>query len=99
MSHDSTKGTASRYVTVSAHFHPELLLQLGSAYNWQVGYQISTVRPRLKHNDRQGGNPPSLSDDPTVCADRLQVAKENAFAWRKWAFPPAFTCLCSGDRM
>ena len=32
--------------------------------------------------------------------DRLQVAKENAFAWRKWVFPPTFIYdPCSRDRM
>ena len=59
MSHDSTKNTASRYVTVSAHFHSGFVLQRGSASNLQVGYQISTGRPRLKHNHRQEGIPPS----------------------------------------
>ena len=85
VSHDSTKSTASRYVTVSAHFHPGLVLQLDSASNLQVSYQqILTGRPRLKHDHRQEGIPPSWSADSSVCADRLQVAKENAFAWRKW---------------
>ena len=82
MSHDSTKSTANRYVTVSAHFHHGLALQLGSAYNLQVSYQISTGRPRLKYNPRQEGFPPFWSADPSVCADRLQVTKENAFAGR-----------------
>ena len=93
MSHDSTKSTASRYLTVRAHFYPGLVVQLGSASNLQVGYQISTVRPRLEHNHRQEGIPPSWSADPSLCADRLQVAtdcdhskKENAFVWRKWVF-------------
>ena len=58
-SHDSIKSTASRYVTFTAHFHPGLVLQLGSWYNLQVGYQISTGRPRLKRNHRQEGIPPS----------------------------------------
>ena len=60
--------TASMYLTVSAHFHPELVLQLGSVSNLQVGYQISTVRPRLKHNHRQEGIPPSWSADLSVRA-------------------------------
>ena len=51
--------TANRYVTMSAHFHPELVLQLGSVSNLQMGYQISTGRPRLEHNHRQEGIPPS----------------------------------------
>ena len=59
MSHNSTKSTANRYVTVSAHFYPGLFLQLGSWSNLQVGYQISTGRPRLKRNHRQEGIPPS----------------------------------------
>ena len=59
MSHDSTKSTASRYLTVSAHFYPGLVVQLGSASNLQVGYQISTGRPCLEHNHRQEGIPPS----------------------------------------
>ena len=59
MSHDSTKSTAIRYVTVSAHFHPGLVVQLGSWYDLQVGYQISTGRPRLKRHHGQEGIPPS----------------------------------------
>ena len=68
MSHDSTKNTASRYVIVSAHFYPGLVLQLGSASILQVAYQISTGRPRLKRNHRQEGISPSCSADPSVCA-------------------------------
>ena len=74
MSHDSTKSTASSYVTVSAHFYPELVLQLVSASNLHVDYQVSTGRPRLEHNHRQEGIPPSWSADTSVCADRIQVA-------------------------
>ena len=102
VSHDSTRSTASRYVTVGTHFHPGFVLQRGSASNLQVGYQILTGRPRLKHNHRQEGIPPSWSADPPLCADRFQVTtdcdrskKENAFVWRKWVF----TCICSRDRM
>ena len=68
MSHDSTRSTASRYVTVSAHFYPGLVLQLASASNLQVGYQVSTGRPRLKHNHHQEGIPPSWSADTSVRA-------------------------------
>ena len=59
MSHNSTKSTANRYVTVSAHFYPGLFLQRGSWSNLEVSYQISTGRPRLKRNHRQEGIPPS----------------------------------------
>ncbi len=68
VSHDSTKSTTSRYVTVSAHFYPGLVLQLGSASNLHVDYQLLTGRPLLIHNNCQEGIPPSWSADPSVSA-------------------------------
>ena len=78
---------------MSAHFHPGPVLQLGSASILQVGCQISTGRPRLKHNHRQEGIPPSWSVDPSVCARQITSSYEfkKAFAWRKWGCSlPAF---------
>ena len=80
--------TAIKYVTASAHFHPGLVVQLGSASNWQVGYQISTGRPRLEHNHRQEGIPPSWSADPSVCVRQKYKLLQNVIIQR--AFAPAF---------
>ena len=107
MSHDSTKSTSSTYLTVSAHFHPGFVLQWCSASNLQVGYQISTGRPRLKHNHRQEGIPPSWSADPSLCGRAIT----SCYGLRSFKKGKCirlaevgvqfltFTCLWSRDRM
>ena len=99
--------TTIRYVTVSAHFHRGFVLQRGSASNLQMGYSISTGRPRLKHNHRQEGIPPSWSADPSVCARPItscyglrSFKKGKCIRLAEVGVQfSTFTCLWSRDRM